>query len=244
MKHTITFFFLFISLGLLNAQPKDGSSLLFNDPDLGKTHFIVGLPPEQMLTKEKECKQTEVPGLLRCKDGSFKHALFSPDDDLQKMLVQLIDQEKEYILIAVFSFTNSVIADALVSAKKRGVRVEIVTDISCVRDKFNKIDFLKSNGIKVYVYNPYNVTVLNNIMHNKFVLFGKNIDGKPLLWTGSFNFTKSAQMNNQENVLILDEINLIDRYQKQFAILKERVARKVPQKLAHQKKRFITTIPS
>ena len=245
MKHSITIFFLFISLGILNAQPKDGSSPLFNDPELGKTHFIVGLPPEQMIVKEKEvCQETELPGLLRCKDGSFKQALFSPDDNLQKMLVQLIDYEKEYILIAVFSFTDSVIANALINAKKRGVQVEIVTDISCVRDRFNKIDFLKENGIKVYIYNPRNMTVLNNIMHHKFVIFGKNIDGKPLLWTGSFNFTKSAQMNNQENVLIVDERHLIERYQKQFAILKERVARKVPQKLAHQKKRFITTIPS
>jgi len=245
MKQSSTFFFLFISLGILDAQPIDSSSPLFNDPNLGKTHFIVGLSPEKMIVKEKEvCQQTESPGLLRCKDGSFKYALFSPDDDLQKMLVQLIDQEKEYILIAVFSFTNSIIAQALVNAKKRGVKVEIVTDISCVRDKFNKINFLKENGIKVYVYNPRNMTVLNNIMHNKFVLFGKNIEGKPLLWTGSFNFTKSAQMNNQENVLILDEIHLIERYQKQFAILKERVAQKAPQKLAHQKKRFITTIPS
>lgn len=233
------------SIGQISAIPKDSAAPSFNDPDLGKTHFIVGLPPAQMVAKDKEiCTETEIPGLLHCKDGSFKQALFSPDDNLQEILVQLIDREKEYILIAIFSFTDSIIANALVEAKKRGVQVEIVTDISCTRDKFSKIDFLKENGIKVYVYNPRNVTILNNIMHNKFVLFGKNIENKPLLWTGSFNFTKSAQLNNQENILILDELSLIERYRKQFAILKERVARKVPQKLAHQKKRFITTIPS
>ena len=49
------------------------------------------------------------------------------------MLVQLIEHEKN-ILIAVFSFTDSVIANALVDAKKRGVQVEVVTDISCARN--------------------------------------------------------------------------------------------------------------
>ena len=85
-------------------------------------------------------------------------------------------------------------------------------------------------------------------MHNKFILFGKNVGGKSLFWTGSFNFTKSAKMNNQENVVILDEIQLIDRYNKQFAVLKERIYKKELKRsdslLRKKKERFITTIPS
>ena len=244
MKHLLLFFLIFNFVGI-NAQPKDGSSPLFNDPDLGKTHFIVGLPPEKIAHAQKAvCRQTGLPGLLRCNDGSFKKAFFSPDDDLEKLLVQLIDHEQESIKAAIFSFTNGVIADALIAAKKRGVHIEVITDIAYTRDKFNKIDRLKTASIPVHVYNPQNTTIFNDIMHNKFVLFGKNVESKSLLWTGSFNFTKSATMNNQENVVILDEIHLIERYQKQFVVLKDRIAHKAPIKLANKKKRFITTIPS
>ncbi len=240
MKFLILLSVLFTSL--VGAQ--DTSIPTFDDPTLGKTHFIVGLPPEQMAKKDISCVQTNVHGLLECADGTFKRALFSPEDDVQKTLLALIAQEKDYILVAVFSFTDGAIAQALIDAKKRGVSVEVITDISCTRDKFTKIEFLKDNGIKVYIYNPKNVSILNDIMHHKFVLFGKNIHNKQLLWTGSFNFTKSANVNNQENILILDELSLIERYRKQFALLKEKIIQKEPQKLAGKKKRFITTIPS
>lgn len=241
MKRIFIFFALLVSV----AFAKDSSVPIFNDPNLGKTHFIVGLPPEQVAQKENpSCIATAVPGILQCIDGSFKRALFSPEDDVQKTLIELIGQEREYILVAVFSFTDGTIAQALIDAKKRGVTVEVITDISCTRDKFSKIGFLKENGIKIFVYNPKNISILNDIMHHKFVLFGKNIENKQLLWTGSFNFTKSANINNQENILILDELSLIERYRKQFALLKEKIIQKEPQKLAGKKKRFITTIPS
>lgn len=237
-------FVILCSLIFSLIEAKNLSIPIFDDPTLGKTHFIVGLPPEKIAKKDAVCVPTDVPGLLQCKDGSFKHALFSPQDDVQKILLELIGQEKDYILVAVFSFTDGAIAQALIDAKKRGVTVEVITDISCTRDKFTKIGFLKDHGIKVYVYNPKNISILNDIMHHKFVLFGKNIQNKQLLWTGSFNFTKSANVNNQENILILDELPLIERYRKQFALLKEKIIQKEPQKLAGKKKRFITTIPS
>lgn len=240
MKHLV----ILSTLLLSTALAKDASIPIFDDPHLGKTHFIVGLPPEKIAQKHSSCAPTNIPGLLQCKDGSFKHALFSPEDDVQKILLELIGQEKDYILVAVFSFTDGAIAQALIDAKKRGVTVEVITDISCMRDKFSKIGFLKEQGVKVFVYNPKNLSILNNIMHHKFVLFGNNIENKPLLWTGSFNFTKSANVNNQENILILDELPLIERYRKQFALLKEKIIQKEPQKLAQKKKRFITTIPS
>ena len=217
-----------------------GSTPSFNAPDLGKTHFIVGLPVAD--TKKEAvaiCQADDLTALLKCIDGSYKQAFFSPDDDLEDLLIQLIKAEQLSIKAAVFSFTNGDIARALIQAHQRGIEVEIVTDISCVKDKFNKVDLLKKAGIKIFVYNPKNSSFFNNIMHNKFVVFGKNVGGKSLLWTGSFNFTKSAKINNQENIIVVDEIHLIERYRKQFAILKQRLKGKESIKLAHKKNKTI-----
>ena len=87
------------------------------------------------------------------------------------------------------------------------------------------------------IYKPSNTTIFSDIMHNKFVIFGKNISNKPLLWTGSFNFTKSAQLKNQENVVILDEQYLIQKYEKQFEVIKKRISYSSSSKVAHVKTR-------
>ena len=220
---------------------------LFNAPELGKTHFILGLPAptsEAASAQSKKaepavCAANDLQSLLACVDGSYKQAFFSPDDDLETILIKLINAEERSIRVAVFSFTNGDIANALILAHQRGIPVEIITDISCLKDKFNKIDTLKKAGIKIWIYNPKNTGMLNNIMHNKFVLFEKNVGGKSLLWTGSFNFTKSAKINNQENIIIVDEMRLIDRYSKQYALLKQRLKGKSALKLAHKKKQTV-----
>ena len=213
----------------------------FNAPDLGKTHFIVGMPAveEQKEPGVTICEVDDLTSLLHCVDGSIKQAFFSPDDNLEDLLIQLINAEQVSIKAAVYAFTSGEIAQALINAHRRGVQVEVVTDVSCTRDKFNKIADLKKNGIKIHIYNPPNTSILNNIMHNKFVLFGKNVGNKSLLWTGSFNFTKSAKVNNQENILVIDEMHLIERYSKQFSILKQRLKGKDPLKLAQKKNKNI-----
>lgn len=223
MKYSVIVLSIFISYSF-------GTTKEFNAPNLGKTHFILGLPASPALPLKKIQPPANLPELgqkLVCHDGCYKQAFFSPDDNVQEILVQLIDQEKKGIKIAIFSFTDGKIAQALIDARYRGVQVEIIVDISGLRDKFSKIETLKAHGVKVTVYDPKNNTVYNNIMHHKFVIFENNIGGKSLLWTGSYNFTKSATLNNQENVLVLDEIHLIQKYAQQFELIKERTHKKV-----------------
>jgi len=218
---------------------------------LGKTHFIIGQPqqaePETDIEPEPialpEVAHTAIPArphpdvatILTCPTGDIEQALFSPDNDLESLLICLMDNEQEAIKIAVFAFTNGAIANALLRAHERGVKIELIIDTSCLRDRFNKIELLQSKGINPHVYRPSSNTLLSDIMHNKFVIFSKNIGNKPLLWTGSFNFTKSAQLKNQENVVVLDKPHLIDKYCKQFEVIKQRV-KKPTQKYAVKKR--------
>ena len=233
MMQRLFFLIIFLSFHCLNSYESKHVPT-FNSPDLGKTHFIIGLPANQAPLVKKSNHTASLTGSLEqfllSPQGTVCQAFFSPDDDVQNLLIQLINNEQKSIKTAIFSFTDGDIAHALINAHKRGVTVEIITDISSIRDKFNKIELLKKFGVVIYVYNPRTLTILNNIMHHKFVLFGKNVGGKSLLWTGSFNFTKSAKINNQENIVILDQIHLINRYNNQFELLKERITKRVPLK--------------
>lgn len=196
---------------LIEASP---IQLAFNVPhSFGKTHFIVGYSHD--VKNEEKNDYSLVP--------ITNQALFSPDDNLQKKLLNLIDQEKYGIKIAVYWFTDGEIAKALIKAKDRGIIIEIITDPTCLHDTFSKIELLRSNGIMVYVYNPtYYKTVMFNKMHSKFALFKQNRDNKTFVWNGSFNFTRSADRNNQESVVVTDDPSIFEQFENQFNRLKER----------------------
>lgn len=191
----------------------------------GKTHFIVGASPEEVqqeLHLASPDKQQQAGVNYSVHEGFDAHAFFSPDDGLEHKLIELIAQEQDSMKIAVFLFTNGNIAQALVDAKKRGITIELVTDASCLQDKFNKIAMLREAGIKICVYKPESTALLGNRMHHKYIIFGKNKEGKSWLWFGSFNLTKSADLYNQEGVILLDNGRLIDQFSKQFDVLKQR----------------------
>ncbi len=180
----------------------------------GKTHFIVGMPPQAAVKK----KVAPTASGTQC-------AYFAPDDDLQEQLIALINKEKKAIQLAIFSFTDKKIAQALIDAKKRGVVVELVADPGFLYDRYTKIPDLKKENIKIFIYDPKssknNKGTLNNVMHNKFVIFIEN-DGTAKVWTGSYNFTTSARRSNQENVVVLDDQQVIEKFKEQFQQLKKR----------------------
>jgi mitochondrial cardiolipin hydrolase len=151
---------------------------------------------------------------------SFSEVYFSPEDHIGSRLIKLINSAQKKIYAAVYMITDKTIAQALIKAKNRGIDVQIITDKISKESIYGKAFFLKSGGICVSVFNPpestYN-SFLNNssIMHNKFAL----IDGT--LWTGSFNWTQSASQRNQENVILTDEKDVCNKYEKQFEKLKK-----------------------
>jgi phosphatidylserine/phosphatidylglycerophosphate/cardiolipin synthase-like enzyme len=234
-------YFIFFSLSLLiTGFPVHAR---FSMPSFGTTHFIVGFPhkpnfasrasssvfpkrenePKKVThksTRAGEFDARAVPGV------AFGEArvLFSPDDDIQKELIALINSEKNYIRIAIYSFTDKEIAQALIDAKKRGVMVELVIDPSNMYVQHSKIPMLEDEGITVFAYNPEHLKPNQyTLMHHKFVIFDCCTPSQvALVWTGSFNFTRSASNKNQENVVILQHDNAIKRFESQFDLLKTR----------------------
>jgi phosphatidylserine/phosphatidylglycerophosphate/cardiolipin synthase-like enzyme len=79
-----------------------------------------------------------------------------------------------------------------VAAKKRGVDVQVILDKSQRTDKYSSATFLSNAGIPTFIDSAH------KIAHNKVMV----IDGDEVI-TGSFNFTKSAESGNAENLLII-----------------------------------------
>jgi len=154
-----------------------------------------------------------------CNNCKLEKVFFSPDDNISEIIVDLIENEKESIKIAIYTFTNNDISNALIRAYKKGIKIEIITDISSLFNKYSKIKTLLSQNIDIWSYDKKNS---NSIMHDKFAIFQNNLYNKQIVVTGSYNYTKNATYNNQENIVILYNKDIIEKFIKQFDIIKER----------------------
>lgn len=117
---------------------------------------------------------------------------FSPKGGCTEAVVENLNQARSNILVQAYSFTSAPIAKALVDAEKRGVKVQIILDKSQRTEKYGSADFFQRAAIPTYI------DAKHAIAHNKIMI----IDGKTIL-TGSFNFTKAAESNNAENLLVI-----------------------------------------
>lgn len=108
---------------------------------------------------------------------------------------------KASIFVQAYSFTNQAIAKALVEAQKRGVAVYVVLDKSNRTAKYSAADFTDHFGIDTYIDDKH------AIAHNKTIIIDKET-----VITGSYNFTKAAENNNAENLLVIHSHQLADTY--------------------------------
>ena len=147
-------------------------------------------------------------------------AFFSPNDNIQSKLVNIINKTNHKIKAAVYIITDKVIAESLINAKKRGVEIELITDQSCLTFLGGKIDMLKNNDIEIFVFAPKTKRKRNPLMHNKFAIFEVDKNENRWVWTGSFNWTCSANRINQENVILTNNKKVFAQYHNQFELLK------------------------
>lgn len=216
---------LFFTAAIVASEALDTPS---SDASLGKTHFIVGAPTQTVpLPKEPHKQAVTMQAPLSAKSKKARTcALFAPNDDLRAELLNYITNASGRIYIAVYMITDRQIANALLAAKKRGVDIEIVVDVNCLKDKSSKIPLLAAHGAVIYLFNPTAEYGMKNgsLMHHKFALFS-NVKGMHVVWTGSYNFTRAASEMNQENVLVIKKKKIFDQYLNQFDRLKSKSLR-------------------
>ena len=127
---------------------------------------------------------------------------FTPYQNCTADIVSLIDQAKESIYVQAYSFTSRPIARALLKAHQRGVKVNIIFDKSqFTSDYHSSAGYLIRKGIPSWNDNQL------NIAHNKVMILDQSI-----VELGSFNYTTSAQKHNAENVLIIYDKALAEKY--------------------------------
>ena len=126
---------------------------------------------------------------------------FSPMGGATEAVVRALKQARQTVLVQAYSFTSAPIARALVDAHQRGVEVHVILDKSQRTKKYSSASFLADEGVPVAIDDAHAVA------HNKVMV----IDATKVI-TGSFNFTTAAEKSNAENLLVIDDPALAEKY--------------------------------
>ncbi len=131
---------------------------------------------------------------------------FSPADGVRNVILKELSQAKECVDVMAFSFTDEATAKMLASLVRKGVKVRCLLDLGQGAGQFSRKDFLRKAGVELTVSPNY-----SGKMHHKVIL----IDRRTLI-TGSYNYSKNAEENNDENILILRSPEIVRNYTKEF----------------------------
>jgi phosphatidylserine/phosphatidylglycerophosphate/cardiolipin synthase-like enzyme len=130
---------------------------------------------------------------------------FSPEDGVAKHVLQRLAAAKRSIHFMTFSYTEDKISDAMVAKVKAGLQVRGVFESQNAHGSGADFTRLQQGGVDVLEDgNCY-------ILHHKVIV----IDERTVI-TGSYNFTGSAEKDNDENLVIVDDVALARAYLEEF----------------------------
>jgi cardiolipin hydrolase len=132
-------------------------------------------------------------------------AYFSPSDNCTSKIIRLFQEARSRVDVCVFTITDDRIKDAILDAHQRGILVRIISDNDKSNDLGSDIYQLERAGV------PVRCDRTDYHMHHKFAIF----DDEKLL-TGSYNWTRSAARNNEENFIVTQEASLVKRFDTAF----------------------------
>lgn len=160
------------------------------------------------------------PGAATRGDAARVQAYFTPGDDVAAVIAGRIGAARHSVQVQAYLFTDRGIAAALARAARRGVTVEIVGDAKQHEaGGLPVLAGLARAGARVWLASDYAA------FHNKVVLVDAGTSS-PVVVTGSFNFTRSAQEKNAENVVVISgSPEVARRFARDFERHRERASR-------------------
>ncbi len=148
-------------------------------------------------------------------NGKRVECYFSPTDGVNTQIVQHINTTNHDLNIATMLLTRIEIANAIATSKTAGNIVNMLTDDDGTNDGTVNTTLLAALGSTHYVY-----YTKSGIMHNKYMIIDQGApDSDPQVWTGSHNWSASADVDNDENTLVIHDATIANIYYQNFAKL-------------------------
>lgn len=141
-------------------------------------------------------------------DGIVIENYFAPEDGVRREILSEIRDARQRIDFMVFAFTCQDTAQALAARMAEGVKVRGLIEARNAGSKHSQHRFLEKHGAEIHLdKNTFN-------MHHKVMI----LDKKTVI-TGSYNFSKNADTQNDENVVIIHDPATAEAYMKEMDAL-------------------------
>ena len=138
-------------------------------------------------------------------DGTPIQILFSAEDDAVDNLIALVNDAQTSIRFLAFSFTDYPLAQAMIARAQAGVDVQGVFETFGSNGTRSELRTLWCAGLAVRQDGN------SSFLHDKIIIIDNSI-----VVTGSLNFSSSADEENEENVVILDDAEIAALYLQEY----------------------------
>jgi phosphatidylserine/phosphatidylglycerophosphate/cardiolipin synthase-like enzyme len=130
---------------------------------------------------------------------------FAPEDGAAEGILDALSEAESTIRFLAFVFTSEPIAQTLIDRVADGVTVTGVLEARSAQNQYSQYDQLVGGGAEVLLdANPF-------IMHHKVFI----VDEETVI-LGSYNFSASAEEENDENLLIIHDPRVTAAYLSEF----------------------------
>ena len=139
-------------------------------------------------------------------EGTRVETYFSPDDGIAEHILEILNDAEESIYFMAFSFTTDEFGEAIREQAENGLTVAGVMEEQQVKSNIGtEYDFFKQAGLDVFVDGN------EGQMHHKTMI----VDGQIVI-TGSYNFSRSAETRNDENIVVFYSEPIADFFMSEF----------------------------
>ncbi len=182
----------------------NNNAILIQSPELARNYTITF----EKMWRERKFGSSRRPGGTAFRltiGGATVESYFAPEDKVADKLIARLKMAQRSIDFMAFSFTHDAMGEAIRARAKAGVKVRGVFETTGSETQYSEYGRMREAKLDVLQDgNPY-------LMHHKVFI----IDGKTVI-TGSFNFSKSADEDNDENLLIIDSAELAAQFTTEF----------------------------
>ncbi|MDR3586752.1 MAG: phospholipase D family protein [Desulfosporosinus sp.] len=170
------------------------------------TFILSGCSPSVTQATTQVTTSSSTPPSSQQIEYYFTRAKQRPEQALEAQ----INSAKSTLDIAIYSLTKKDIVDAIISAKKRGATVRVITDRIEAKSK--------SEVAQLQLLKSANIPVLENthsgLMHMKVSIIDKSV-----VTTGSYNYTQNASTENDEVLVVIHDPGIASKWEDEFQLM-------------------------
>jgi len=135
---------------------------------------------------------------------------FSPVDDVSFKIAEALSRAKEEVYVCVYAFTNFNILNQLKILASNGIKIRIILD-----EDWNLYSGFKYSVLENSTeFFEVRLDPFDGLLHDKFIIIDPRKNG--MVIAGSYNFTMSANIKNDEFCVFIKSKNILEEFRKEF----------------------------